>query len=279
VSNHAHTHVHGTEGTGTSDHEHTNVHGTEGTGASDFQTSVIEGEDNVSRVVGGELPPRRVNPQQPSLSLHEYLSWTPRESGGQPADPLQPVDQQTPFAFEDGTVLRFEGRDIARHCVANETFGEGEFDELDAAVMGEGRIAASAAHSEGSSRVLLTGAIGEALVYHAILHGKLSLGLEGEGWTAEWVNEHGESLLPYDIKVTSQARHVFIEVKTTTVPNKNHFEISLAELDCAREHADNYMLARVYLSPSLDKASHRVNVSKSIHELIETSGIGLLLRF
>ena len=98
----------------------------------------------------------------------------------------------------------------------------------------------------------------------------------------EWVNEEGESLLPYDIRLSfSDGRVVYVEVKTTIAAEKRLFEISLPELECAREHKDNYLVARVFLSslPDDDGPSHRVVIFKSIYELIEAKGVDLLLRF
>mmetsp|Transcript_25220 Transcript_25220/g.50578 ORF Transcript_25220/g.50578 Transcript_25220/m.50578 type:complete len:171 (+) Transcript_25220:1-513(+) len=55
----------------------------------------------------------------------------------------------------------------------------------------------------------------------------------------------GEEQSSSDEKAPRQ--RIFIEVKTTTRPEKRAFEVSLPELECARQHGDAYMIARVFL--------------------------------
>ncbi len=78
-------------------------------------------------------------------------------------------------------------------------------------------------------------------------------------------------------------------MKTTTNCARRVFEISLDELECAKKHRDDYMIARVFLASSgsqkLDGASqesstlHRIVCIKSPYKMIQKGqGMDLLLR-
>ena len=62
----------------------------------------------------------------------------------------------------------------------------------------------------------------------------------------EWINADTETGLPYDLTISSVgAERVFVEVKTSSARSKPFFEVSLAELDCARQNGGNYVIYRV----------------------------------
>ena len=68
-----------------------------------------------------------------------------------------------------------------------------------------------------------------------------------EGWSVQWANESGESGKPFDVLLRHHERQVMIEVKSTRFgPEKRTFEISLAELECAKEFPDDYLIVRIY---------------------------------
>ena len=108
---------------------------------------------------------------------------------------------------------------------------------------------------------------GELCVFrhlHTILRqGSIPLVVQGDGcddvsgWSVEWVNEQGESGLPFDIRLKGPSKEMFIEVKTTDQMNKRVFEISLNELQCAREKAEDFFIARLFLQvpPRMGRAA------------------------
>ena len=62
----------------------------------------------------------------------------------------------------------------------------------------------------------------------------------------EWLNADNETGLPYDLAVSEPGtERVLIEVKTSSSLSKSFFEVSLAELDCARQKGANYIIYRV----------------------------------
>ncbi|KAL4591063.1 hypothetical protein LXL04_004011 [Taraxacum kok-saghyz] len=65
----------------------------------------------------------------------------------------------------------------------------------------------------------------------------------------KWVNESGETGLPYDIEVCDEeSRKEYIEVKTTNSASKDWFEISVREWEFAVEEGECFTIARVVLS-------------------------------
>ncbi|XP_055510244.1 uncharacterized protein wu:fj29h11 isoform X2 [Leucoraja erinacea] len=69
--------------------------------------------------------------------------------------------------------------------------------------------------------------------------------------SVSWVNEKGESGLPYDFKVvftslSQQQVDTFIEVKSTVKAEKNYVQLSAQEMDLALKAKDRYHLYRVY---------------------------------
>ena len=120
----------------------------------------------------------------------------------------------------------------------------------------------------------------------------------GPGWEVEWVNAAGESLLPFDVRLTGPPGSgppgpepsgsgaapergravVLVEVKTTTEREKRLFEVSLPELECARAYGERFLIARVFLAPGLEETC-RVVVLKAPYRLLESHGADLLMRF
>ena len=85
---------------------------------------------------------------------------------------------------------------------------------------------------------------GEELVYRH---------LRTSGETLEWMNEHTESGLPYDILMqgpaegpNGQRQPLYLEVKTTISASRHVFPISGQEISFAREHRSSYWVVRVY---------------------------------
>ena len=57
------------------------------------------------------------------------------------------------------------------------------------------------------------------------------------------MNEDSESGQPYDITITEGDTIEYVEVKTTSIPNKNWFYISRRELQFAAEKEDSLTIA------------------------------------
>ncbi|RYU84759.1 DUF3883 domain-containing protein [Hymenobacter persicinus] len=62
----------------------------------------------------------------------------------------------------------------------------------------------------------------------------------------EWVNEHGESRLPYDFRVVENGVEKYIEVKGTPSAEKGEFYYSVAEWKWMFAHKDRYSIYRVF---------------------------------
>ena len=86
---------------------------------------------------------------------------------------------------------------------------------------------------------------GERLVYMELQHAHAIAQSE---MAVTWVNQDEEAGLPYDLVVTAPGGQVdcYIEVKTTVAQEKPIFDVSLAELDCARRAGSAYALTRVF---------------------------------
>ncbi|XP_032900561.1 protein NO VEIN-like isoform X2 [Amblyraja radiata] len=91
---------------------------------------------------------------------------------------------------------------------------------------------------------------GERFVHAFLMHWQ---GSESElrPSAVSWVNEKGESGLPYDFKVvftslSQQQVDTFIEVKSTVKAEKNYVQLSAQEMDLALRAKDRYHLYRVY---------------------------------
>ncbi|XP_051888907.1 uncharacterized protein wu:fj29h11 isoform X2 [Pristis pectinata] len=91
---------------------------------------------------------------------------------------------------------------------------------------------------------------GERLVHGFLMHWKES-DSKLRPSAVDWVNEKGESGLPYDFRVvfTSVCQEqvdTFIEVKSTVKAEKNFIQLSAQEVDLALQAKDHYHLYRVY---------------------------------
>ncbi|KAF3795130.1 hypothetical protein EJ110_NYTH06053 [Nymphaea thermarum] len=88
-----------------------------------------------------------------------------------------------------------------------------------------------------------TGRVGELIAFKYFT--------EKHGYSAiKWVNEDVETGLPYDIIITEEDDSVqYIEVKATSSPKKDWFEMSANEWLFAVQNGDSYSIARVVLSP------------------------------
>lgn len=62
----------------------------------------------------------------------------------------------------------------------------------------------------------------------------------------EWVNENGESRLPYDLRVAENGVDKYIEVKGTPSTEKGEFYFSVAEWQWMFTHKDRYSIYRVF---------------------------------
>ena len=78
-------------------------------------------------------------------------------------------------------------------------------------------------------------------------------------------------------------RNVLIEVKSTQLEDKRVFPISLAELEAAAMHFNDYLIVRVFSAPQDESSSPavppRLVVIRRPFELIRQQGAQLLLRF
>jgi len=88
------------------------------------------------------------------------------------------------------------------------------------------------------------------------------------------MNEDSESGQPYDITITEGDAIEYVEVKTTSIPNKNWFYISRRELQFAAEKEDSLTIAYVLLSKP-DKAS--ILFLKNPHKLLRQRDLTLAL--
>ena len=72
--------------------------------------------------------------------------------------------------------------------------------------------------------------------------------LRASGETLQWMNEHAESGLPYDIRIQREGATdpIYLEVKTTVSTSRHVFPISGQEIAFAREQQSSYWVVRVY---------------------------------
>ncbi|KAK8459706.1 hypothetical protein SEVIR_2G195300v4 [Setaria viridis] len=116
-------------------------------------------------------------------------------------------------------------------------------------------------HGEGVAHKqdgLVTGRLGESAVHKYFVE---KLGCS----SVKWMNEDNESGLPYDISITKADATEYVEVKATSIPNKNWFHITRRELQFAAENGDSLTIAYVLLSKP-DKAS--IVFLKNPHKLV-----------
>eukprot|EP00794_Sanderia_malayensis_P009472 gene9472-10460_t len=98
----------------------------------------------------------------------------------------------------------------------------------------------------GSVESDVIGRIGEEIVYNELLRRNAT----PQTTRIVWVNEKGESKLPFDIVIetrleNSKPQQDFIEVKSTNAVGDKPFEISSQELRFAFERGENYHIYRV----------------------------------
>ena len=84
---------------------------------------------------------------------------------------------------------------------------------------------------------------GEMCVYYTLLQ---KFGEAKQNLEVTWVNENRESGLPYDIVIKGAAEISYIEVKSTSSPEKSVLEISSQEIQFAFQEKEKYHLYRVY---------------------------------
>lgn len=99
----------------------------------------------------------------------------------------------------------------------------------------------------------ISGRIGEQLAFE-----KLSISQclgEWEIVRVDWVNQHAESRLPYDFKLSARrpdnggvTEVIYLEVKATTQPNKRQFDLSPQEVTAAWSFKEYYHLLLVFHS-------------------------------
>lgn len=117
---------------------------------------------------------------------------------------------------------------------------------------------------------------GEALVYNLLLQ-------ESRDASIEWMNEHNESLAPYDIVIRRRRRGqtlgtsdvTFVEVKTTSAADKRCFPMSIEEWRFATdEPRPDFHIYRVY---GAGGDMPRVEIIKDLNESIANRKVELQL--
>ncbi len=93
----------------------------------------------------------------------------------------------------------------------------------------------------------------------------------------EWVNETGESGLPFDFKVVQGDRVDFIEVKSTVRANQESFPISYNELMFAQDNPDNFYIYRLYNAGVDDPTKVELKIISQIPKLLNTHGLSLFI--
>ena len=95
-------------------------------------------------------------------------------------------------------------------------------------------------HTEAGPAALSTGRWGEKLISGMLQHAMPTV-------QVDWVNAENEQGLPYDVCVRRDGEIVlYAEVKSTVEEAKAVFELTLAELDLARQVGPRYTIYRVF---------------------------------
>ncbi|XP_072098501.1 uncharacterized protein [Mobula birostris] len=120
---------------------------------------------------------------------------------------------------------------------------------------------------------------GEHLVHGFLMDWKES-DSELKPIAVNWVNEKGESGLPYDFRVVftsvSQGQvDTFIEVKSTSKADKNYVQLSAQEVDLALKFKDRYHLYRVYNAG--DSLNVKLCQIKNLAQCLHTKQLELFL--
>lgn len=132
---------------------------------------------------------------------------------------------------------------------------------LDARVL-DANMLSSHRHGEGVAHKqdgLVTGRLGESAVHKYFVE---KLGCS----SVKWMNEDNESGLPYDISITKADATEYVEVKATSIPNKNWFHITRRELQFAAENGDSLTIAYVLLRSQIKQALCFWKTRTSLHD-------------
>ncbi|XP_078441765.1 histidine kinase-, DNA gyrase B-, and HSP90-like ATPase family protein [Wolffia australiana] len=119
----------------------------------------------------------------------------------------------------------------------------------------------------GNSQSRRTGALGEAIAFK-YLREKYS------AVSVKWVNEGGETGLPYDLIIEDNGRREFVEVKATRSAMKDWFAITTREWQFAVEKGDCYTIAYITLA---GPKSAKVVLLKNPLKLCQQSVLNLAL--
>ncbi|CAF0984392.1 unnamed protein product [Adineta ricciae] len=91
---------------------------------------------------------------------------------------------------------------------------------------------------------LYTGRVGEEMVYQYLLNEHRD---HSSSVNVKWLNEIGESHLPYDIVLQKNGKTSYIEVKTTRTYNRHTFPLSINQIETFLKLRENYFIYRVYM--------------------------------
>ena len=117
--------------------------------------------------------------------------------------------------------------------------------------------------------------LGEQLVYEQLCDKwKNSESTEVE---IAWLNEKGEQYRPYDICITykNNNRTDFIEVKSTSSPHCEFFNISSAELKFANEKGESYFIFFVF---NALESNASVTYFSNLRNKLDSNQVSLLLQ-
>ncbi|CAF2995219.1 unnamed protein product [Rotaria socialis] len=95
---------------------------------------------------------------------------------------------------------------------------------------------------EGS--YLNTGYIGEQMVYNYLVN---KYRYHPNPVAIKWLNQTGESNLPYDIILTEPGKTHYIEVKSTRTHTQHAFPLSIHQIETFLRERENYFIYRVYI--------------------------------
>jgi hypothetical protein len=89
----------------------------------------------------------------------------------------------------------------------------------------------------------------------------------------EWMNEKGESGLPYDFKLeflNKSIRQVeYIEAKSTVTSDRDSFPISYQEVAFAHKNESQFVIYRLYnvMNPTNDPSKVKFKIIKNLKEV------------
>ncbi|CAF0866360.1 unnamed protein product [Didymodactylos carnosus] len=122
---------------------------------------------------------------------------------------------------------------------------------------------------------LAVGRCGEKLVYNYL---KWKYANDDNKIRIEWLNEVNETRLPYDIKIISEKNEIiYIEVKTTILPDNHLFPISIDELSSILNlSTDQYFIYRVY--DAFNKQNVNIRILNNLKENLRTHKLSLQMQ-